>query len=50
MENAARSRHPGGVHVLLADATVRFVGNDIALRTWQALASIQGGEVIPGDF
>ena len=44
--NAARSRHPGGVNVLLGDGSVRFVSNSIALTTWQALGSSQGGEAI----
>jgi prepilin-type N-terminal cleavage/methylation domain-containing protein/prepilin-type processing-associated H-X9-DG protein len=46
---AARSRHPGGVNVLLADGSVHFINQGINLDTWQALGSISGGEV-PGDF
>ena len=42
---AARSRHPGGVNVLLADGSVRFIDQTIHLKTWQALGSIAGGEV-----
>jgi len=42
---AARSRHPGGVHVLLADGSARFVGDSVEILVWQAMASIQGGEV-----
>lgn len=45
----ARSLHPGGVQVLLADGSVRFVTNNISLATWQAVGSPAGGEVI-GDF
>jgi prepilin-type N-terminal cleavage/methylation domain-containing protein/prepilin-type processing-associated H-X9-DG protein len=33
---AARSRHPGGVNVSLADASVRFVTDDIATNVWRA--------------
>jgi len=41
---AARSRHPGGVNLLLCDGSVRFVNNSIDLDTWRALASRSGGE------
>lgn len=41
---AARSWHPGGVNVLLADGGVRFTAETIDLRTWQALSTIAGGE------
>jgi prepilin-type processing-associated H-X9-DG protein len=51
MTAASRSRHPGGVNVLLADGSVRFVRETIDLKTWQALGTIAGGEVIPpGEF
>jgi prepilin-type processing-associated H-X9-DG protein len=43
----ARSLHAGGIQVLMADGSVRFVSNDIALATWQALGSPALGEVIP---
>jgi prepilin-type N-terminal cleavage/methylation domain-containing protein/prepilin-type processing-associated H-X9-DG protein len=46
---SARSNHPGGVQVLFADGSTRFVKEAIDLRTWQALGSPAGGEVI-GDF
>jgi prepilin-type processing-associated H-X9-DG protein len=46
---ASRSRHPGGVNVLLVDGSVRFVQQDISLVTWRALGTIAGGEVT-GDF
>jgi len=41
---AARSRHPGGVNLLLCDGSVRFVGNHIDRETWHALGSRNGGE------
>lgn len=47
--SAARSRHPGGVNVLLADGSVRFVRNSVNLSTWQALGTMDGGETI-GDY
>lgn len=46
---AARSRHPGGVQVLLGDGAVRFVSESIELATWRGLATIRGGEVL-GEF
>lgn len=47
--STARSYHSGGVNVLLADGSVRFVRDTIQLATWRALATRAGGEV-PGDF
>jgi prepilin-type N-terminal cleavage/methylation domain-containing protein/prepilin-type processing-associated H-X9-DG protein len=46
---AARSRHPGGVNLLLADGSLRFVSNTVNLATWHALGSRAGFEVT-GDF
>jgi prepilin-type N-terminal cleavage/methylation domain-containing protein/prepilin-type processing-associated H-X9-DG protein len=46
---AARSQHPGGVNILLADGSVRFIRNTIDLVTWRAMATRAGGEVL-GDF
>ena len=45
---AARSRHPGGVNVLLGDGSVRFVGNAVDFPIWQGLSTRAGGEVL-GD-
>ncbi len=46
---AARSRHTGGVNILLCDGSVRFVQNSVALNVWRAASTIMGGEV-PGNF
>ena len=46
---AARSRHPGGVNVGLCDGSVRFVGDTIAIYTWQALGTSRGAELL-GDY
>lgn len=43
---SARSRHTGGVMVLVADGAVRFVTDSIDLMTWQHLGSIADREVI----
>jgi prepilin-type N-terminal cleavage/methylation domain-containing protein len=41
---AARSNHPGGVNLLLADGSQRFVDDDIEPTIWTNLATIAGGE------
>ncbi|MFO0879486.1 MAG: DUF1559 domain-containing protein [Gemmataceae bacterium] len=46
----ARSYHNGGVNVVLLDGSVRFVNSSIALATWRALGTAQGGEVIGNGF
>jgi prepilin-type N-terminal cleavage/methylation domain-containing protein/prepilin-type processing-associated H-X9-DG protein len=43
---ASRSRHPGGVQVVMCDGSVHFVTDSIALDTWRALSSQAGREVI----
>jgi prepilin-type N-terminal cleavage/methylation domain-containing protein/prepilin-type processing-associated H-X9-DG protein len=45
----SRSRHPGGVNSLFADGSVRFIKNSVNFITWQALGSIQAGEVVSSD-
>ena len=46
---AARSRHTGGVNAGLADGSIRFFRNSIAISTWMALGTMQGGEVVNGN-
>jgi len=46
---ASRSLHGNGVHVVLADGSVRYVSDNITLATWRALLSTNGGETL-GDF
>jgi prepilin-type N-terminal cleavage/methylation domain-containing protein len=46
----ARSRHTGGVNLLVGDGSVRFVANGIGPTTWLALATRSGGEVLGSDF
>jgi prepilin-type N-terminal cleavage/methylation domain-containing protein/prepilin-type processing-associated H-X9-DG protein len=43
---SSRSRHPGGVQVLLADGSVQFVEDAIDATVWQAMGSIAGGETV----
>ncbi len=42
----ARSRHPLGVNLALADGSCRFVANTISLQTWLALATRANGELL----
>ena len=44
--NAARSRHPGGVNVVMGDGATRFIQEFIDLTLWQNLISIDGDEVV----
>ncbi len=46
---APRSFHPGGVNSLFCDGSVHFMKNTVNVATWQALGSINGGEVISSD-
>jgi len=41
---AARSRHPGGVNVVMADGSWQFVGDAVDPAVWKALATRAGGE------
>lgn len=43
---AARSRHTGGVNVLLVDGSVSFLRDSISLQTYQFMATRNGGEVL----
>ncbi len=43
---SARSRHPGGVHVGLGDASVHFIADSIDLTTWRRLSTMADGEVV----
>jgi prepilin-type N-terminal cleavage/methylation domain-containing protein len=46
---ASRSLHAGGVHLLLADGSARFVSDHINLATWRAVLTINSGETM-GEF
>lgn len=47
---AARSNHPGGVHVGFCDGSLRLIRNSIALPVWQSFSTRAGGEVISSDW
>ena len=45
---AARSRHPGGVNVAMADGSVHFIKNSISIQTWRGMSTAAGAEVFGG--
>jgi prepilin-type processing-associated H-X9-DG protein len=49
MSQPPTSNHTGGVNMLLADGSVRFVTDGIDLTTWRALGTRRNGEVV-GDY
>jgi prepilin-type processing-associated H-X9-DG protein/prepilin-type N-terminal cleavage/methylation domain-containing protein len=48
--NQFYSRHPGGVNFLFADGHVSFLKITLNAKTFRALATRAGGEVISGDY
>jgi prepilin-type N-terminal cleavage/methylation domain-containing protein/prepilin-type processing-associated H-X9-DG protein len=46
--HAARSRHPGGVNVLLCDGSVRFISDSVEQTTWRHFGAREDGEVLAG--
>jgi prepilin-type processing-associated H-X9-DG protein/prepilin-type N-terminal cleavage/methylation domain-containing protein len=46
---SAGSTHPSGANVLYADGHVTFVKDSIALPTWRAIGTRNGGEVVSAD-
>jgi prepilin-type processing-associated H-X9-DG protein len=45
----ADSYHPGGVSVLMADGSVKFIKDSVNQAVWWSLGTIGGGEVISSD-
>lgn len=45
----ARSRHAGGVHLLLCDGSARFVVTDVDREIWKSLGSRNGQEAISNN-
>ena len=46
----AGSSHPGGVNVMMADASVRFVTQDIERELWGALGSRDAQDLVSSDY
>ena len=44
------SNHVGGSQFCLADGSVHFISGNIDLGVYKALATIQGGEIVTGQF
>ena len=45
--NFARSKHPGGVNVVMADGATKFISENINITTWQLLGVKDDGLAIP---
>lgn len=43
---AARSRHPGGVNVVMCDASVHFKTDEVDLLTWRSASSMENGDLV----
>jgi prepilin-type processing-associated H-X9-DG protein len=43
------SNHPGGVNVGFTDGSVKFIKDTVAVTTWWALGTRNGGEVVSAD-
>ena len=46
---SSRSRHPGGVNSMRADASVQFYSDDVDLQVWRALASTAGDDIVAAN-
>jgi prepilin-type processing-associated H-X9-DG protein len=46
---AASSRHPGGANTCFADGSVKFIKSTVSIKTWVALGTRAGDEVISAD-
>lgn len=44
-----RSRHTGGVHILLCDGATRFVSENVDLTLWRGLGTVSGSEIL-GEY
>jgi hypothetical protein len=42
----SRSRHPGGVIVILCDSSVQFITDGVDQRVWKSYSTEDGGEVV----
>jgi prepilin-type N-terminal cleavage/methylation domain-containing protein/prepilin-type processing-associated H-X9-DG protein len=45
----ASSRHPGGANICFGDGSVKFVKNSVNPMAWQAVGTINRGEVVSAD-
>jgi prepilin-type N-terminal cleavage/methylation domain-containing protein len=49
MQVPPSSNHPGGVNVLMGDASGRYIKTTVDVQTWRNLGTRNGGEVISAD-
>jgi prepilin-type processing-associated H-X9-DG protein len=49
-DNEPYSFHVGGGNFLFADGHVQFIRESVPLSTFAALCTMQGGEVVTGDY
>jgi len=47
--NPPNSNHPGGVNIVFADGSVKFVKDSVSLQTWWAVGTRNGAEVVSAD-
>ena len=47
---ASRSRHPGGVNVMLCDSSAHFIGDSVDLAVWRAMSTMANGEAYEKPF
>jgi prepilin-type N-terminal cleavage/methylation domain-containing protein len=45
-----RSWHPGGIHLVFGDGSVKFIKDSINLATFQAIGTRAGKEVVSSDY
>ncbi len=45
----SRSHHKGGVQSVMMDGSTHFMTDDIDLKTWQALSTREGGEIVDSE-
>jgi len=43
------SNHPGGINVVFADGSVRFIKNSVNLLTWWSIGTRNGNELVSSD-
>jgi prepilin-type N-terminal cleavage/methylation domain-containing protein/prepilin-type processing-associated H-X9-DG protein len=48
MQNAS-SNHPGGVNVLFADGSVKFIKSSVGYQAWYAISTPDNGETLSSD-
>jgi prepilin-type N-terminal cleavage/methylation domain-containing protein len=50
MQVSPNSNHPGGVQVMMGDASIHFCPDSVDLAVWRAIGTRAGGESVPLPF